>query len=199
MIGQSITAPLSGGLSCLAAIPPQAWHIVPEPYSWLVHPSRQDNFEDLYNSCFDSDTSAFDIEGFSKKCHVELAKIGITQDANAGSSSKSGGVPGTKSRKLSAGDNFWTVLKYSRTPLDQPFEPPDPFAERIPRLRRNAKIRATKIPVKAQIERINKDQLDFTRARNINERESSAEGNSDELQISVHDIPYKQAFKSSRS
>jgi hypothetical protein len=179
LIGHTTSAPLSDGLSCLAAIPPQAWHIVPEPYSLLVHPSRQDSFEELYNSCFHPETSTFDIESFSQKCNAEILKSGITtRNAKAGKSSTSRNAPGqnnTKGRKVSVGDNFWTVLKYSRIPLDQPFEPPEPFADRIPRLRRNARIRATKIPVKTQVERTDENLIDATQADHSSEYDSPKE------------------------
>jgi len=39
LIGDSGVAPLSDGMSCLAALPPQAHSILEEPYSWLVEPS----------------------------------------------------------------------------------------------------------------------------------------------------------------
>jgi len=201
LIGHTTTAPLSDGLSCLAAIPPQAWHIVPEPYSWLVHPSRQDSFEELYNSCFHPETSTFDIESFSQKCNTEISKSGISRSSKAGKSSTSQKAPGQnnpKIRKVSVGDNFWTVLKYSRIPLDQPFEPPEPFADRIPRLRKNARIRATKIPVKTQVERTNENLIDATQAENSSEIDGSEGNCNDGLKVSVHDIPYNVAFKSSR-
>lgn len=202
MIGHATTAPLSDGLSCLAAIPPQAWHIVPEPYSWLVHPSRQGRFEELYSSCFHPTTSAFDIESFSRKCNDELLKNGVPTNAKAGTSSKSEvllGKSNTKGRKVSTGDNFWTVLKYSRILLDEPFEPPEPFLERIPRLRRNARIRATKIPVKTQVRRADEISIDTTQAEHLPEHDSSEGKSDDGVELSVYDIPYKLAFMSSRS
>lgn len=198
LIGNTTTSPLSDGLSCLAAIPPQAWHIVPEPYSYLVHPSRQESFEELYNSCFHPETSAFDIESFSEKCSAELAKRGKHLNAKAGSASNSAGVAGqtsTKGRKVCAGDSFWTVLKYSRIPLDQPFEPPEPFAERIPRLRRNARIRATKIPVKTKVERTDEIAMDNEQSVDMHDHDGSEKSSSERLHGSVHVIPYKLAFK----
>jgi hypothetical protein len=200
LIGHTTTAPLSDGLSCLAAIPPQAWHIVPEPYSWLVHPSRQDRFEELYNSCFHPETRAFDIESFSRKCNAELLKSGVALDTKAGGSSKN--VPcqnNTKGKKVSTGDYFWTVLKYTRIPLDQPFEPPEPFVERIPRLRRNARIRATKIPVKTQVERNDEIAINTAKVEYSHEHDSSEGISNDGIQVSVHDIPYNLAFRSSQS
>ncbi len=175
---------------------------MPEPYSWLVHPSRQDSFEELYNSCFHPETSAFDIESFSRICNAELLKSGVALNTIAGGSSKNGVVPGqnnTKGRKVSTGDCFWTVLKYSRIPLDQPFEPPEPFVERIPRLRRNARIRATKIPVITQVERNDKIAINAAQVECSPEHDSSEGSTNDGVEVSVHDIPYKLAFRSSQS
>ena len=185
MIGRNTVAPISDGLSCLAAVPPQAWHIVPEPYSWLVDPSRKESFEDLYNSCFHPETRAFDIESFSRKCNEALTKIGRTKKSTVSGQSNS------KGRRIHVGSKFWTVISRSSLPLEDPFDPPEPFSERVPRLRRNSRIRATKILAKTQVERLRDAKItDFS-------EDSEGKGNSSRIQGSVHDIPYKTAFRKS--
>jgi hypothetical protein len=179
LTGRISTAPISDGLSCLACLPPQAYHIVPEPYSWLVEPSRKERFEDLYNSCFHPETRAFDIESFSRKCYAELSKIERTEKAPVPSQS-------SKGRRIQVGSNFWTVISRSNLPLADPFEPPEPYSDRIPRLRRNSRIKATKLPAKSHIER--------SRDTTITDLPNHEE-NSTRIQESVHDIPYKTAFK----
>ena len=62
LIGDSDVAPLSDGMSCLAALPPQAHSILEEPYSWLVEPSSRSNFEEMYNSCFSGQVLEADFE-----------------------------------------------------------------------------------------------------------------------------------------
>jgi hypothetical protein len=173
LIGQSISAPISDGLSCLAAVPPQAWHIVPDPYSLLVQPDRQKSFDDLYNSCFHPDTRVFDIESFSQKCLAELATIAPERKVNI------------------VGNQFWTVLSRSSVPLTDPFEPPRPFSDRVPKLRKNSKIKATKIPVKTQIERLQSTTIiDMSIHEELEGRDNVTRN-----QGSVHDIQYKTAFK----
>jgi hypothetical protein len=187
LIGQSTTAPISDGLSCLAAVPPQAWHLVPEPYSWLVEPSRRGKFEDLYTTCFHPETRAFDIESFSRKCYAELSTIERTEKSIVPSQNSS------KGRRIHVGCKHWTVISRSTLPLVDPFEPPEPFSDRIPRLRRNSRIRATKLPAKTQIERLG----DATTIDLSGDEGSDGKGNSSRIQDSVLDIPYKIFFKKS--
>jgi hypothetical protein len=154
--------------------------LVPEPYSWLVEPSRKERFEDLYNSCFHPETRAFDIESFSRKCYAELSKIERTEKVPVSSQSIS------KGRRIHVGSNFWTVISRSNLPLTDPFEPPEPYSDRIPRLRRNSRIKATKLPAKSHIERSGDATItDLT----------NSEENGTRIQESVQDIPYKTAFK----
>eukprot|EP00581_Thalassiosira_minuscula_P004417 CAMPEP_0183739158 /NCGR_PEP_ID=MMETSP0737-20130205/56352_1 /TAXON_ID=385413 /ORGANISM="Thalassiosira miniscula, Strain CCMP1093" /LENGTH=925 /DNA_ID=CAMNT_0025973887 /DNA_START=159 /DNA_END=2936 /DNA_ORIENTATION=- len=193
LIDHSNTPPLSDGLACLAAIPPQAWHVVPEPYSSLVEPSRSSQFEELYDSCFHPETKAFDTQSFEKKCNDELSKIGSHKNGRKAESSKR--VPdqnNTKGRQIYAGSKCWTIISRAPTPLEHPFEPPKPFSDRVTRLRWNKRIKATKLPVKSRIE---------------SPKGSAVNGNTFEkynLELgwdssySVHDIPFNTAFKKSK-
>eukprot|EP00571_Detonula_confervacea_P015146 CAMPEP_0172308176 /NCGR_PEP_ID=MMETSP1058-20130122/8858_1 /TAXON_ID=83371 /ORGANISM="Detonula confervacea, Strain CCMP 353" /LENGTH=934 /DNA_ID=CAMNT_0013020539 /DNA_START=24 /DNA_END=2828 /DNA_ORIENTATION=- len=192
LITRTNSAPLSDGLSCLAAVPPQAWHIVPEPYSWLVEPSRSKNFEDLYNSCIHSETNAFDIVKFEKECNSKLSQIRSQQNAMPSgidvAAEDKGAVPSgqndSKGRRIYAGSKFWTVISRSSAPLTHPFEPPEPFTERMPRLRRNKRIKASKLPVKARTESPKETEYEKSEVRENKQR----------IQGSVHEIPFETAF-----
>ena len=70
LIGDTAALPLADGLTCLAALPYQAWNLVPEPYSLLVDTSNSEKFEELYRSFFHPTTNVFDPEAFEKKCRV---------------------------------------------------------------------------------------------------------------------------------
>jgi hypothetical protein len=156
LIPRSNTAPLSDGLACLAAAPPQAYHIVPEPWKQLVDDSSSTDFEDLYNSCFHNETFAFDIQSFEEKCTAELSKIVLQKNVSKTLATEGHETDLTepKGRRIIAGNNSWTILSYSHHPLAHPFEPPYPFTDRVRRLRRNARIRASKLPVKSSLRNI---------------------------------------------
>ena len=150
LLGESVTDPYSEGLSCLAALPPQAWHLVPEPYSWLVY-SGSDKFDDLYNSCFDPVTNVFDARSFQEKCisAVSIMRSQRMKVCKGVTSRPKIGDPDQKSigdRHIYTGSKFWTVISRSSDPLLHPFAPPKPFAEHVPPLRRNARIKASKLP-----------------------------------------------------
>jgi hypothetical protein len=164
---------------------------VPEPYSWLVEPSRKEKFEDLYSTCFHPETRAFDLDSFSRKCYAELSKIERTEKSIQPSQNSS------KGRSIQVGSKYWTVISRSNLPLADPFEPPAPFSDRIPQLRRNSRIRATKLPAKTQIGCL-RDATTIATTIDLSENEDSdGKGNSSRIQESVHDIPYKKAFKKS--
>eukprot|EP00584_Thalassiosira_punctigera_P001075 CAMPEP_0172540468 /NCGR_PEP_ID=MMETSP1067-20121228/11479_1 /TAXON_ID=265564 ORGANISM="Thalassiosira punctigera, Strain Tpunct2005C2" /NCGR_SAMPLE_ID=MMETSP1067 /ASSEMBLY_ACC=CAM_ASM_000444 /LENGTH=940 /DNA_ID=CAMNT_0013326335 /DNA_START=208 /DNA_END=3030 /DNA_ORIENTATION=- len=202
-IDRSATDPLSDGLACLAAVPPQAWHLVPEPYNWFVEPSRSSHFQDLWDSCFNPENNAFDIQSFEKKCNEQLSKIKRTRTGQIDTPASEVGAthrPYQKKnsgRQIYAGSKFWTVMSLSHIPLAHPFEPPKPFSGRISKLRKNKRIRVTKLPVKTRIERVRNTEV----TNNPFEGDDS-EARQDDQGIqakenirSVHDIPYKIAYK----
>ena len=108
--------------SCLTAVPPQAYNLVPEPYnSLLLEPKH---FEDLYRNCIDSNTTVFDMEQFQSKCAAFLSK---TQSAAAPSPSKHKHSSGSAHRNIYTGTSYWTVISRSKAPLRNPFSPPKPY------------------------------------------------------------------------
>jgi hypothetical protein len=146
LIGDSNASPLSDGLSCLAALPPQAHSILEEPYSWLVQSSSTANFEEMYNSCFEE--GVFNAQLFADKCSKEISNIrsikSITKKETAWKRRK---ASDTRGRHILTSAKYWTVLSISKDPLIHPFSPPEPFSDRTPRLKMNKRVRASKLSV----------------------------------------------------
>ena len=69
LLGDSFVPPLNAGMSCLAALPSQVHHLVPEPYRWL---SADGSVEDIYASCMDADSNVFEYELFRSVCHERI-------------------------------------------------------------------------------------------------------------------------------
>jgi len=187
LIGEASAGPISDGLSCLAAVPPQAWHLVPEPYSWLVETSRSDSFEELYSSCFDNETNRFDIQSFEKKVDYEIQKMKsagrkVTQTAPSNGSSGGGG------RQIYFGNKFWTVFSLNGVPLTHPFQPPLAFCDKVRTLRRNNKLRVTKFPVKSIIKR----GIEFNSTDTSGDLDQQIQATTNR---SILEIPYKTAFR----
>eukprot|EP00984_Skeletonema_dohrnii_P001136 scaffold354_cov81-Skeletonema_dohrnii-CCMP3373.AAC.2 len=147
LIGDSDVAPLSDGMSCLAALPPQAHSILEEPYSWLVEPSSRANFEEMYNSCFSE--GVFDSKSFADKCSKQILNLRSERQISKAESAKRRLTASTSSRgrHIQSSSKYWTVLSISNRPLDHPFAPPDPICDRTPRLKSNKRVRASKLPV----------------------------------------------------
>jgi len=194
LIDASKSRPLSDGLSCLAALPPQAWHLVPEPYNKLA----DEDFNTLYSSCIDPESNVFDALLFEKKCQSKMKGIANGRKrhdmVNGKIDNENGrnawnGANGT-GRRIYAGDNFWTVISCAMEALDNPFEPPDPYGPRVSKLRRNRKIRASKIPVTPGHgdRRNSKSELNDTKNGFHGNR-----GKLDEGQC-VYDMPFKTVF-----
>jgi len=144
LIGDSGVAPLSDGMSCLAALPPQAHSILEEPYSWLVEPSSRANFEEIYDSCFTE--GVFDSQSFADRCSKQIADIRSERQIKKPKTEKNFSQDG-RGRHILASSKYWTVLSVSKQPLVHPFAPPEPFSDRTPRLKSNKRVRASKLPV----------------------------------------------------
>lgn len=149
LIGDSDVAPLSDGMSCLAALPPQAHSILEEPYSWLVEPSSRANFEELYASCFSE--GVFDSKSFADKCSKQILNMRserkISKAETALKRRKTSSSRTTRGRHIQSSSKYWTVFSLSQRPLDHPFAPPEPICDRTPRLKTNKRVRASKLPV----------------------------------------------------
>ena len=134
LIEDTALPPLTDGLSCLVALPPQAWHLVPEPYNQLLHPSNSLTFEEIYRSCVDPTTNVFDMAKFQRICASSLKKSKRLQKYLNSNSHQSGpdqiddnngGARGE--RHIYAGSKYWTVISRSMVPLKHPFAPPKAY------------------------------------------------------------------------
>jgi hypothetical protein len=154
----NFTSPISAGLSCLAALPSQVRHLLPEPYQWLADEGM---VEDIYTSCMDLDTNVFDIQRFEQLCYERIEELkkgrdgdinGVGHEKNKASRSSKEGEEDShpRGRRIVTGEKFWTVLSKSQTPLTHPFAPPDPFCDRVGKLSPNRRLKATRITATVQ-------------------------------------------------
>jgi hypothetical protein len=155
--------PVSAGLTCLAALPSQVKHLVPEPYQWLPDAI----VEAFYSQCMDPNNNVFDLKNFERLCEAEIESIGqqprpatplpqqrdpAGEDTWSSSSVVNGGDDGDDDsehgwhgRRIIMGDHYWTVMGRSREPLPHPFEPPLPFSDRLSKLRPDSRIRVSRL------------------------------------------------------
>jgi hypothetical protein len=134
LIEDTALPPLTDGLSCLVALPSQAWHLVPEPYNQLLHPSKSLTFEEMYRSCVNPMTNVFDMGKFQRICASSLKKSKQQQklskaDSHHGESGQRDDENiGTRGeRHIYAGSKYWTVISKSMVPLRHPFAPPKAY------------------------------------------------------------------------
>ena len=141
----NFTHPVSAGISCLAALPSQVKHLVPEPYSWLP----DSTVEDFYAKSMDPENNVFDFKRFERLCEAELEAISykhqVDQDQQNGFLNSDEHDTPLHGRRIIMGDHFWTVLGRSQEPLAHPFDPPLPFSDRLSNLRPNNRIRITRL------------------------------------------------------
>mmetsp|Transcript_32656 Transcript_32656/g.74048 ORF Transcript_32656/g.74048 Transcript_32656/m.74048 type:complete len:401 (+) Transcript_32656:1203-2405(+) len=150
LVDPSGTSPPKDGLSCLAASPPQARHLVPEPYDILVRPENAPGFEELYGSCFDPLTMQFDLASFERRCQAQMQRLKSRQkDTDVGRKQVHQSTVTTTggARHIMAPKKHWIILSKTRTPIKHPFQPPAPFSDRVKPLRKSNRIKATKLPV----------------------------------------------------
>lgn len=133
----SFTAPISAGLSCLAALPSAVKDLVPEPYKRLDDAT----VETIYSLCMDPKDNYFDMRKFEELCEDQVNKIlpnfRNDRDKELKSEVKGGHITG--------GDHYWTVVLKVGKPLPKPFHPPPPFCDRLSTLRGNNRIRINRI------------------------------------------------------
>lgn len=120
--------PLPAGLTCAAALPPKAWHLVPDPYNKVWSPEE---FEEMYTSCMDPNTGVFDMALFQKKCAAELKRARkeerfVTKSTNVIGSDVNC-TASSNSRNIYTSSRHWTVISRAKTPLKHPFTPPKPY------------------------------------------------------------------------
>jgi len=187
--------PLNAGLSCLAALPIVAKHLVPEPYRILTHDNA---VEDIYGKCMDATTNVFDIDKFRELCSDELQKIvdkipakEIATDLNFQKKN-----PRSDGRRIRTTSRHWTVLFWSDANSGLGLKPPDPFSDRSNRLKHCSQIRASLL--KATVEPKWKISTPSSRKRRRREFSLPREINPF-LGQSLLDVPYKRPFFSNNN
>ena len=161
--------PLNAGLSCLAALPSLAKHIIPEPYRLLA---ADDAVEDIYGRCMNATTNVFDIEKFRRLCSDELQRkmqsnVTTVSDVNGDKIDVFIEKEGLESvgRRIRTSSRHWTVFSWSKDELQHPFAPPDPFSDRFNPLRHNPRIRASHVEASVEPKWMVNTKASYSRRR----------------------------------
>lgn len=139
---KEFTPPVTAGIACLATLPSQAKEYIPEPYKYL-----EDEFvESTYQSCVNETSLTFDMKRFEQLCNEEVTeraasdlRFRISKEASSYTDSTGRG------RRIIMGDHSWTVLTKQGKSLVHPFQPPEPFIDRLSELWHNNYIQAQRI------------------------------------------------------
>ena len=188
LVEPSRTSPLKDGLSCLAASPPQARHLVPEPFDLLVQPENAPSFEELYSGCFDPLTMQFDLAAFERRCQAQMQRLksrqkdsDVKKQVDPSTAAATGGA-----RHIMAPKKHWIILSKTRTPIKHPFQPPAPFSDRVKPLRKSNRIKATKLAV-------------TTSRRNAQTQVDSVSNSTDNQTVSdeynIRSVEFKQVYE----
>ena len=141
LLGDTFGSPVSAGLSCLAALPSQVKHLIPEPYQWLP----DDTVEAFYEHCMDPTDNCFDLKKFERLCENEIAVIRMQRRKSEQSEDVGKEQDHPHGRRIITGDHYWTVIGRTTEPLTHPFDPPRPPAERLSELWPNDRIRVGRV------------------------------------------------------
>ena len=216
LLGDEFTPPVSAGISCLAALPSQVKHLIPEPYRWIP----DETVEDFYAKSMDPVDNVFDIKNFERLCENEVETLfnQTRPEIENGANETDEGAPQSHGRRIITGDHYWTVLGRSRDRLVRPFDPPPPFSDRLSRLRRNNQMRVTRMfatgkPRSRSAWKDHKDEVDGQQdtmelpadnPRKMGRRKHSSVGLDEVVHSnfssfiagknSIEDIPYKTAY-----
>ena len=133
---------VSAGASCLAALPTKMKHLVPKPFSLL----DDQIVEESYGLCVDKYDNSFDLPKFQKLLEAEIKSQGLnTVSEFSNSDEKPLYRDAGNGRRIILGDHFWSVLSLSKKDIEHPFCPPPPPTEDFSFLRRNNRIKASRI------------------------------------------------------
>lgn len=136
LLGESFVGPLNAGMSCLAALPSQVSHLIPQPYRSL---SVDSSIDDIYGACMSPEANVFDLQSFRERVEERIDNPTWNYESKYIQRTKQ------KGRRIRVGGSFWTCLRRSRTPLVHQFQPPIPFSERLSQLRPNPNIHVSHI------------------------------------------------------
>jgi hypothetical protein len=140
LLGKQFSPPVSAGLSCLAALPSQVKHLIPEPYSWIA----DEIVEEFYAQSMDKEDNVFDMKQFEALCEEEIQRIrqerGEIDGPDTDEDDKS-----SHGRRILSGDHWWTVLSRTDEPLTHPFDPPVPPCKDFSTLFPNPRVRVSRM------------------------------------------------------
>ncbi|GAX15210.1 5'-3' exoribonuclease 1 [Fistulifera solaris] len=136
------TPPVAAGIACLAALPLQAKEYIAEPYKYL-----DDEFvESTFQSCVNETSLTFNMKLFAHLCNDEVKKRALSDDRFHISEPKAHSTNSLgRERQITMGDDSWTVLTKRDESLVHPFQPPEPFLDRLSELWHNNYIQAQRV------------------------------------------------------
>lgn len=130
-------APISAGVSCLAALPSEVRDLVPEPYCQL----DTETVEQLYGQCMDPEDNVFDMKKFEHLCNEKVTDLGYSTGDTAWKERRKNHSPSKSLIDKINESHYWVILSKGVEPLSKPIKPPPPFSERLSELRPNNFIR----------------------------------------------------------
>ena len=145
--GDKFVKPLTAGLSCLAALPNKASHLVPYPYKLLADDGNL--VDEIYCSCID-DSGTINIEKFRSICVHEVRKrtrrrTTVNKSDDQRLNTEAHNLP-KHSYQIKPLMKHWSVFSLQRYPLERPFDPPQRYCETVSNLRRNKYIQIGIMP-----------------------------------------------------
>ncbi len=206
LLGDTSIPPLNAGLSCLAALPSEVQHLVPEPYRRL---SVNSSVEEIYALCMDPEANVFDIQTFQRLCmdfiektkgNKEITEKSRSMGSNDCDEDPSSIVDTNVGRKILTSDKYWTVLQKITRPITHPFAPPKAFSSRLSQLKPNNRIKVSRVLAADKPRHINSTE----ESKGNDFRYSDASGlllrgkNKNGKVPSLENIPYKVAYASAK-
>jgi hypothetical protein len=211
LLDERFSHPISAGLSCLAALPSQVADLVPAPYNMVPNGT----VEEFYAASISPLDNSFDMKRFESFCENYLKALGEDNapPMSHGDALLQGKDAVHHGRRIMSGDHYWTVLTRSYRPLEHPFDPPQPFSERMSQLRPNRRLKvsrllATALPRPRSVwssEQSNSQVGTNTPAAKLSRRRLPAEvvhgtmGNvirsTSKKTLVISDVEYKQAYQ----
>ena len=202
LLGDTSIPPLNAGLSCLAALPSEVQHLVPEPYRRL---SVNSSVEEIYALCMDPEANVFDIQTFQRLCmdfiektkgDTEIAEISRSMGSKDCDEDPSSIVDTNVGRKILTSDRYWTVFQKITRPITHPFAPPKPFSSRLSQLKPNNRIKVSRVLAADKPRHLNsseeskKNDFRYSDANGLLLRGNNKNGE----ELSLENIPYKVAY-----
>jgi hypothetical protein len=142
LLPKVFSPPVSAGLSCLAALPSQVKHLVPEPYRWIP----DEKVEQFYSESMDHHCNVLDMKRFEALCEGEIRRLSVERgiDPADDENEHDEDDPFSYGRRILTGQHHWTVFARTSEPLTHPFDPPKPPSDFFSALAPNRRIRVAR-------------------------------------------------------